>query len=183
MDLAIAPAKVGDAMHAGVLKIDAGAFSIAAAAARQRHRVDGLPVVEEGVQVGMFTQRDRLVRALARGADPIAWRVADVVSISLCSISPRRSSDAARRQMKTTGVRRLVVLNGRQELLGLIGADAVGSDDVALRPARRVVFFRQVLDPGGRPYTFAPLAIRRFERLRGNVPWQRAADGYDVHHD
>lgn len=199
MELALAPATVGGAMQAEPCTIDAGASLSAAAATMRHHRVGCLPVLEHGAPVGMLTRNDLLGRALARGADPLAWRVSDVMTVGLCSIAPTASLDDARRQMARTGVRRLVVLDDAHRLVGLVGAAATGRDGVTARPARRVVFFRQILDSCGRPHTVetgavyvapglpeeavVPLAIRRFELGRGDVPWWRAADGYEVSHD
>ncbi len=44
------------------------------------HNVGILPVMEESKPVGMITDRDIIVRAIAEGRDPLDTRVSDVMT-------------------------------------------------------------------------------------------------------
>ena len=88
--------------------------------------VGSLPVVEDGRVVGIVTDRDIVVRAVAEGVDPRTATVGDVASGDLVTVEPDEDLDDALKLMAQHRVRRLpVVENGR-----LVGV--VAQADVAL---------------------------------------------------
>src|SRR5438105_812566 len=72
-------------------------------------RVGMLPVMLRGRPVGVVTDRDITVRAVARGWDPKVTRAQDVMSAQLVTGHEDEPLTAAFRQMEGQGVRRLVV--------------------------------------------------------------------------
>jgi CBS domain-containing protein len=80
----------------------------------------GAVVVLEGQKlVGMFTERDVLVRVVGNGRDPLATRVSEVMTSKVSSVGPATSVDEAMRLMSEHRHRHLpIVENG--EVHGLI---------------------------------------------------------------
>jgi CBS domain-containing protein len=82
--------------------------------------VGALPVCENGKLVGMLTDRDIVVRAIAEGRDPSATKVSDIVErTEVVTIGADDSLEEALRTMKEHGVRRLPVIDGH-ELIGVV---------------------------------------------------------------
>jgi CBS domain-containing protein len=96
--------------------------SIAKAAKRMRDLdVGSLPVCgEQDKLVGMITDRDIIIRAIADGCDPNGTRVSDVMTpgVTFC-FDDDDIADAAH-QMEDKQIRRLVVLNRNKRLVGII---------------------------------------------------------------
>jgi CBS domain-containing protein len=79
-----------------------------------------LPVAEFDRLVGMITDRDIVTRAVARGRDPDATRVRDVMTTDVQYVFEDDSSDEAARRMARLQVKRLPVLNREKRLVGIL---------------------------------------------------------------
>jgi CBS domain-containing protein len=78
-----------------------------------------LPVVENARLVGIVTDRDIVIRAVAAGKDAKTTRVSEVMSADPVTVRPDDDVDVAEREMRDRQVRRLpVVEDGR--LVGII---------------------------------------------------------------
>jgi CBS domain-containing protein len=81
--------------------------------------VGSVPVVEGERLVGIVTDRDIVVRAIAEGGDPLTVTVDDVVSREPITVDPDQNLDEALELMVRHKVRRLPVTeNGR--LVGML---------------------------------------------------------------
>jgi CBS domain-containing protein len=89
--------------------------------------VGAIPVVDGEQLVGMVTDRDIVVRAIAKGKDPRGMPAAEVWSRELVTVDPDRDLDDALRLMARHQVRRLPVVDNDNRLLGV-----VSQADVAL---------------------------------------------------
>ena len=104
--------------------------------------VGPLPVCDNDRLVGMLTDRDITVRAVAEGKDPRATRVRDAMTegISYC-FEDDDVADAAR-VMKERQVRRLVVLDRNKKLAGIVSlgdlAVETGDEHLAGKTLERV---------------------------------------------
>ena len=89
-------------------------------------------VCEEGDRLlGIVTDRDIVVRALAEGRDPAETQVAEVCSRDLVTIGPGDSVGGAGRLMREKAIRRIPVTDG-----GRVGG-VLTIGDVAVERDRR----------------------------------------------
>ncbi len=110
---------VRDAMTPTPTVVPKEATAVEAARALAADNVGSLPVVEGGELVGIVTDRDLVVRVLARDLDPHKVPVADVCTESPVVATPDDSLDTALHRMAEAQVRRLpVVEDGR--LVGIL---------------------------------------------------------------
>lgn len=93
---------------------------------RARH-VGCLVVVAEKdgitVPIGMLTDRDIVVGAVATGADPATLTVGDLMTPGVIVARPEDSVSATWAAMREMGIRRLPVVDERGQLIGIIAAD------------------------------------------------------------
>jgi len=113
--------RVKDVMTSGVecTRPDA---SLQEAARKMRDLdVGPLPVCGDSDRlVGMITDRDIAVRAVADGRDPKAARVRDVMTPDVAYCFEDQDVTEAARLMEDNQVRRLVVLNRDKRLVGIV---------------------------------------------------------------
>jgi CBS domain-containing protein len=79
-----------------------------------------LPVGENDRLVGMLTDRDIAVRAVARGKAPDRTTVREVMSPDIKYVYDDESVEDAARNMSKLQVRRLPVLNREKRLVGIV---------------------------------------------------------------
>jgi len=82
--------------------------------------VGPLPVCEDDRIVGMLTDRDITVRATAAGCDPKTTLVSDAMSQDIISCYEDQDVQEAARLMKEKQIRRLLVLNRANKLVGIV---------------------------------------------------------------
>ena len=118
-------------------------------AARTMKEIDAgiLPVGDGDRLVGMITDRDIAVRAVAEGRGPDT-AVRDVMSREVLYCYADERLDDVARQMRELQVRRMPVLNREKRLVGIIsiGDIALTDDDGTGRAATALV---GVSEPGG----------------------------------
>ena len=81
--------------------------------------VGSIPVVEDGRLIGIVTDRDIVVRAIAEGRDPSDTTAKEVLSENLVTATPDMDLERAARLMAERQVRRLPVVEGKK-LLGIV---------------------------------------------------------------
>jgi CBS domain-containing protein len=81
--------------------------------------VGSLPVCDEGQLVGMITDRDITIRAVAKGSDPVAATVSEVMTPEVLWCFENEEVEEAARIMQEHQVRRILVLNEAKELVGI----------------------------------------------------------------
>jgi CBS domain-containing protein len=95
------------------------------------HDTGIVPVVDGGKKiVGLITDRDIVVRGLAEGKDLGNCRVNELMTKSIRSVREDAPVDEALTLMKSAEIRRVPVVNGRDELVGIvsIGDIAIGTN-------------------------------------------------------
>jgi CBS domain-containing protein len=128
------PQRVREVMTQGVETVPPDATVREAAVKMQRLNVGPLPVWDGERVVGMITDRDITVRAVAAGRDPDATPVREVMTPDVVVCFEDQPVDEATEIMKEREVRRLPVLDRSRRLVGIV---ALG--DLAVYAARPAV--------------------------------------------
>jgi CBS domain-containing protein len=124
---------VRDAMTP-VVKVAKPSLSLAEAAEIMKAEdVGSVPVVDDGRLVGIVTDRDIVVRAVAERRDPQAVTVGEFASRELVTVEPEEDLDDALALMARHQVRRLPVVE-RGTLVGMLA-----QADVALAAKEKKV--------------------------------------------
>lgn len=93
-----------------------------------RERVGALPVLDGEALVGIFTERDALLRVIGRSLDPDATTIAVVMTENPQVIDPDHPLSHALLKMHEGGFRHLPVLEGGR-LIGVVSVrDAMGPE-------------------------------------------------------
>lgn len=82
--------------------------------------VGALPVREGAQIVGMLTDRDITVRAVASGRNPVQTVVADIMTVGLVYCYEDETVEQAAQIMAEQQVRRLPVLSRERSLVGIV---------------------------------------------------------------
>lgn len=106
----------------------------AAAELMRQMDIGVLPVSENGQIVGMLSDRDIAVRAVAEGADPAATPAHEIMSRNVISCFEDQDAREVANLMEQNRVRRLVVVNRKNEAVGLVSVD-----DLALHAETRML--------------------------------------------
>jgi CBS domain-containing protein len=105
---------VGDVMTSQPTALDATASVPEAARAMRDGNIGDVLVTQDGLLVGILTDRDVVVRVLAEDRDPVNTALGDVCSRDLTILSPSDAIETAVAKMRESTVRRLpVVEEGR----------------------------------------------------------------------
>lgn len=139
--------RVQDIMTRSVRSVRPANSIAEAARAMSEFDVGALPVVEGSTLVGMVTDRDIAVRAVARSID-LKSPVRDIMTPQVATCLPQDSVDYALELMSDEQVRRIPVCTGEGELVGIVAlADAAERD-----PDKREVgmALEEICDPSGR---------------------------------
>jgi CBS domain-containing protein len=101
-----------------------------------------LPVVEDGKVLGVITDRDIVIRAVAREADPASTAVGDCLSGDAIVARPEWTTDRAMQTMAEAQVGRLPVLDEEERLVGVVTLSSMAfrapDKDGALATAQQV---------------------------------------------
>ena len=78
--------------------------------------VGSLPVCDNGQLVGVITDRDITIRAIAKGSDPANTMVREIMTSEVLSCFENDDVEEAARIMQENQVRRILVLNAANEV-------------------------------------------------------------------
>lgn len=126
--------QVSQAMTRGVRSIAPHDTLVAAAQAMDELDIGALPVCDGDRLVGMLTDRDIVIRAVAQSCDIDQTKVADVMSEDTLCCFGDQSIDEVQSQMADAQIRRMPVVDREKHLVGMLslGDLAVkGSQDEA----------------------------------------------------
>lgn len=139
------PAKrIREVMRAPAVSVVADSTIQEAAERMKEQGLLSLPVTRDGQLVGVVTEHGIATRAVAEGSDPWTTKVAEVMTSEVASCFDDQSLDEVAHQMRTKNVRRLLVVDRNQQLVG-----TVSLSDVALSGAETWV--QDELPPTRRP--------------------------------
>jgi CBS domain-containing protein len=103
-----------------VLSIGPDASVLDAALLMNDHKIGSLLVRDAGRLVGIITERDLLRRVVSQRRDPAEMPVREAMTAEVACCRPETSVDEARGVMKNRRIRHLPVLDGDEQLLGLV---------------------------------------------------------------
>ena len=90
------------------------------AAMKMKQRdIGAIPVQQNGHVIGIVTDRDITIRAVAEGLDPKATRVSDVMTEGVTVCRDSDDVDTLMEIMENQQIRRVVVLNDNDKLVGI----------------------------------------------------------------
>lgn len=116
----MAERRVENVMTANPRSVDPETDVGEAARILRDENVGSLPVVRDGRVTGIVTDRDLAIRVLAEGRDPGSTRVADVVSGEPVTVRADQDLDEALRLMAHHQLRRLIVVEDSDRLVGIL---------------------------------------------------------------
>lgn len=92
--------------------------------------VGDIPIMGDGEIVGIVTDRDIAIRAVAEGVDPSSKQVADIMSKGVKTVNADEQTDQAVKVMEGEQIRRLPVVDQSGKLVGIVslGDLAVAKD-------------------------------------------------------
>lgn len=128
---------VADVMTRGVRTMAPSDTVVRAAQAMDELNVGVIPVCDGQKLVGMVTDRDIVVRGVAQEQDPRTLKLTDVMSTNVRCARADDDVDDVLNEMADTQIRRMPVVDGQQQLVGIItlgdiaAKGAEDDDDVA----------------------------------------------------
>ena len=100
-------------------RADANQTVLEIAQAMVARNIGAVPVLANGILVGVFSERDLMKRVVVEGLDFRATRVSEVMTKDPLTVSPTEELDTCRALMKRHGFRHLPVCEGAQ-LRGMV---------------------------------------------------------------
>jgi CBS domain-containing protein len=100
---------------------------VQAVAERMRQRTVGCLVVvnEHREPIGIVTDRDLVVRALAEGKDPYTTRIESVMTFDLQTLTDDSTVEQALRSMRGGSFRRVPIVDSEGKLVGIVTLDDI----------------------------------------------------------
>jgi CBS domain-containing protein len=135
------PMKIKDSMTRRVEWIGLDATIRQAAEKMREAGVGMLPVCDAGRPIGVVTDRDIVVRAVAAGIDTQAHLVCEIMTPQVLTCFEEQPVDVATRIIETQGVRRLIVIDRDHRMVGI-----VTENDLATLPAETTPAAGEFLD-------------------------------------
>ncbi len=111
---------VKDFCARNVITCAPGTPLVEAAGVMRERGISGVVVVENGAPIGIFTDRDLRNKVVARGGDPNALRVRDIMNAPLSTIGEEDLLYQALSRMSQQKIHRLGVLDAGGKLAGII---------------------------------------------------------------
>jgi len=102
---------------------------VAAAKAMDELNVGVIPVCEGERLVGMVTDRDIVIRGLARDLDGNATRLSDVMSTSVRTVREEDDVDLVLSEMADSQIRRLPVVVAQERPVGIVSLGDIAAKD------------------------------------------------------
>jgi CBS domain-containing protein len=100
-------------------RADAGQFAFDVAQAMVDRNIGAVPVLRDGLLVGIFSERDLMKRVVVEGRDCRTTRVEEVMTEDPLTVSPDESLENCMLLMRHHGFRHLPVCEGKQ-LRGIV---------------------------------------------------------------
>lgn len=94
-----------------------------------------IPIVEDGRPVGMVSDRDIVVRAVAEGRNPVDMTAGEIMSTPVATVAEDASIEELFDIMEDQQIRRVVVIDAEGQVCGIVAqadiAELADAEDVA----------------------------------------------------
>ena len=87
--------------------------------------IGSIPVADDDQLIGMVTDRDIVVRCVAKNLNPVDTLLREVLSSAVCYCYEDEEIDHVARNMDQLLVRRLPVVNRNKRLVGIVSIDDI----------------------------------------------------------
>lgn len=126
--------QVKDIMTYNPETIDAQANLVEAASKMKKLEVGALPIRQNGKMIGLITDRDITMRAVAETKNPTSTTVKDIMTADVCSCCQDDDIHEAATIMEDNSIHRLLVLDRDNDPIGFVSLSdfAVKSHDERL---------------------------------------------------
>lgn len=114
--------KVKDIMTKDVAYVNPVTTVVEAAQLMQKYNVGSIPVCDQTGVIGIVTDRDIVVRNIARGKNPQQTQIRDVMTMGVTTVTPDTEMKDVTRVMGSNQIRRLPVVENNM----LVGMLALG---------------------------------------------------------
>ena len=111
-------------------RADAAQTVLDVARAMVERNIGAVPVLRDGLLVGVFSERDLMRRVVVEARDPAHTRVSEVMTEDPLTVSPQEDVDTCRFLMHRHGFRHLPVCDGKQ-LKGMVSLRDVIQHDLS----------------------------------------------------
>lgn len=112
--------KIREMMHKGAEYVAPNAKLQVIAKKMRDYDIGSIPVCQGGKLIGMVTDRDIAIRALANGKDASKLEAKDVMSEDVIFCNDDKQAEDAIRIMEDNMIRRLPVLDESKKLVGMV---------------------------------------------------------------
>jgi CBS domain-containing protein len=112
--------KVRDVMTAGPVAVTPDTPVAAVAEVMEMDDIGAVPVVEDDRLTGMITDRDIVIRAIAKGKDPRGMPVREIYTRQVIAVAPDDKLGDAVSIMADRQIRRLPVVDEENHLVGVV---------------------------------------------------------------
>jgi CBS domain-containing protein len=100
-------------------RAEVGQSVLEVAQAMVERNIGAVPVLRDGLLVGVFSERDLMRRVVVEGRDPIHTRVGEVMTENPLTVEPNTDLDTCRFLMRRHGFRHLPICQD-QQLRGMV---------------------------------------------------------------
>jgi len=114
------PTKVEEIMTKKVVTVGPDVTALEAAKLMRDNGIGCLVVIEDGNMIGIVTERDLVVRAIAAGSHPMWVKIREFMTPKVLTCSPETTIAEVNRIMSSKGIRRLPVVNKEGKLVGIV---------------------------------------------------------------
>lgn len=114
---------VGQLMTLDPVVVDVGTMVSDCAKVMERREIGAVGVTREGTLCGVLTDRDIVLRLVARGKDPVKTTAGEIATPNVVSVTSGTSVVDAVRQMSQRAVRRLFVVHDDGSPAGILTVD------------------------------------------------------------
>lgn len=139
-----------------------------AARAIDQNRIGAVVVQHEGRVVGIVTDRDLAVRALGRALDPKATKIAEVMTPSPVTLTPRDTHADAIQLMQRRNVRRIPLVED-ERVVGMVTLDDLLLDEVAPLEELAAIIQAQIGEGGPADSERTPVRRRSLARAEATL--------------